>query len=89
MDEEQPDIRHVMVVTLKSGVQIRVGVKSYEASRSRARGNITDLRWEPDDDPLGTSIGYLDLGEVASVHSEREPRRKALERIPLSAKTRP
>lgn len=84
MAEERPDVRHTMVITLKSGVQIRVDVKSYEAKRRSASGELIELAWELDDDPLGNSIGYINVGEVASVHSEREAREPGL--IPVDAK---
>jgi hypothetical protein len=62
-----------MVVTLKSGAQIRVGVKEFTVSTGRLSSELRALNWTHDDDPLGTSLNWIDMAEVAAVHAEREP----------------
>lgn len=84
---EVPDVRLTMVITLKSGVQIRTGVKSADIRRSASTGKLLEVGWILDGDPLGSSIGYVDRDEVAAIHYEREPRKEALERISVKAKT--
>lgn len=62
-----------MVVTLKSGVQIRAQVTEYTVGR-RPLGGLARLRWTGGQDGghvyAGGALQYLDLDEVAAVHSE-------------------
>lgn len=62
-----------MVVTLKSGAQIKVGVKDFTIGRGRLDSELRSLRWTYDEDPLGNSLNWLDMSQVAAVHCEREP----------------
>jgi hypothetical protein len=66
----EENTKHTMVVTLRNGVQIRMGVKSYDVTHDA--GRITKLSWKADDDPFGNSIAYFDPAEVVAIHSERE-----------------
>jgi hypothetical protein len=62
-----------MVVTLKSGTQIKVGVKEFTIRQGRAEGDLRGIDWTYDDDPHGSSLKWLDISQVAAVHAEREP----------------
>lgn len=58
-----------MVVTLKSGAQIRAQVTAYTVGRAALGGDLARLKWTGAED-ADASLQYLDLGEVAAVHSE-------------------
>jgi hypothetical protein len=76
-----------MVVTLKSGAQIKVGVKEFTIARGRLEGELRRLEWTYDNDLLGTSLNWLDMSQVAAVHTEREHGRgdATRDRDPVSA----
>jgi hypothetical protein len=58
-----------MVITLKSGVQIKADVEDCTVGRSQVFGELRDLKWTSTERP-GVRIGWLDMGEVAAVHAE-------------------
>lgn len=58
-----------MVVTLKSGTQIRAQVTEYTVGRAPLGGALARLRWTGGED-ADAALQYLDLDEVAAVHSE-------------------
>lgn len=64
----QDDGPMLMVVTLKSGVQIRMQVEKFVIT-SNGLGQAVGLRWEGAESSL-VSIEHLDFGEVAAVHAE-------------------
>ncbi|HLU96224.1 MAG TPA: hypothetical protein VKZ89_05230, partial [Thermobifida alba] len=75
MSADRPDATW-MVVTLKSGVQIRVRVTGCASERNRISKQITRLTWDyADEDP--PEIVHLDLTEVAAVHTERPGEQEA------------
>lgn len=57
-----------MVVTLKSGAQIRTQVTEYRVGRN-GLNDLARLRWTCADG-ADASLQYLKLEEVAAVHSE-------------------
>lgn len=57
-----------MVVTLKSGVQIKADVEAYAAEWSPA-GGLRRLKWRLAGQS-DTSLAYLDVREVAAIHEE-------------------
>lgn len=57
-----------MVVTMKSGAQIRVPVTEYTLGRN-GLGNLARLKWTRAEGS-GVNLEYLSLEEVAAVHSE-------------------
>jgi hypothetical protein len=57
-----------MVVTLKSGVQIRTEVSEYTVRRTRA-DQLVGLKWQATES-TEASIEHLDMAEVAAVHTE-------------------
>lgn len=59
----------VMVVTLKSGVQIRTQVTEYSVGRGGLSDQMTSLKWSFDEDG-DSRLRYVDLAEVVAVHSE-------------------
>lgn len=61
-----------MIITLRNGVQIDVGVKDYTVRGNRLTGELTGIDWTYDDDPAGTSVGWIDMSEVIAVHSDRD-----------------
>ena len=77
-------VRATMVTTLQNGVQIRAGVKNvtYDGklkARQLLAAVVTNdpekvaldlLHWEPDDDPYGNVILFLDRKEVVAIHFE-------------------
>ena len=73
VSNDKPGLRLTMVVTLRNGTQIRAGITDAEIKSNR-EGSLLGLKWTQDDDPLGSSIGYLDMGEVVAVHYERSAR---------------
>lgn len=76
MDGEEKAGSHerlTIVITLRSSVQIRAGIEGATVRQERS-GKLLEIDLQYDSDPLGTSIGYLDMGEVASVHYERSAR---------------
>ena len=58
-----------MVVTLKSGAQIRSQVTEYTVGRNALGGGLARLRWTGGED-ADAALQFLDLDEVAAVHSE-------------------
>lgn len=62
------DKRMLMVVTLKSGVQIRMDVSEYTVKRNYF-GALTGIEWQCTED-TGAMIQHLELDEVAAVHTE-------------------
>jgi hypothetical protein len=70
--EQRSDVRLTLVVTLRNGVQLRMGIKDAKIGQDRATGRLTGINWTLDEDPLGTSIGWVDVSEVVAVHYERE-----------------
>ncbi len=64
-------IATTMVVTLRSGTQIRIGVKEFTVQSASLSAELRGLKWVPDDNPAGSSLPWLDLSEVAAVHAER------------------
>jgi hypothetical protein len=57
-----------MVVTLKSGTQIRMRVSEYTIQRSPLR-ELVGIKWTATEDNT-VSLKYLDVDEVAAIHSE-------------------
>lgn len=57
-----------MVITLKSGVQLKTKVTEYTIGRN-GLGSLVTLKWTTADDS-DTRIRYFDLDEVAAVHTE-------------------
>lgn len=58
-----------MVVTLKSGVQIKADVEEATIGRSAVFGELRDLKWTSTERPA-VRISWLDMNEVAAVHAE-------------------
>jgi hypothetical protein len=73
-DELDPRVRLILVITLRNSVQIRSGVTAAEVKRNTVTGELKGIEWTLNDDPFGTSISWVDLGEVVAVHFEREER---------------
>jgi hypothetical protein len=61
-----------LVITLKSGVQIKADVDSFTTTSNKISGELRGIRWEASG-KAGTSVNWLDLAEVAAVHAEHEP----------------
>src|ERR1044072_1378583 len=57
-----------MVVTLKSGAQIRADVDEYRIQHNRL-GGLVGIKWQAVARPTA-AIEYLDVSEVAAVHTE-------------------
>jgi hypothetical protein len=57
-----------MVVTLKSGAQVRGDVKKF--STETAGGMLSNIKWTTVDQP-DVTLTWVSLGEVAAVHAER------------------
>ena len=57
-----------MVVTLKSGTQIRVQVTDYSIGRNRL-GDFARLKWTSAGAPAAT-LTYVDVDEIVAIHSE-------------------
>lgn len=70
MDESGKASTMRMVITLKSGVQIKADVEDCTIGRSPVFGELRELKWTTTDRPAVT-IGWLDMNEVAAVHAER------------------
>lgn len=58
-----------MVITLKSGVQIKADVEDCTIGRSPVFGELRELKWTLPEEP-DVKIGWLDINEVAAVHAE-------------------
>jgi hypothetical protein len=58
-----------MVVTLKSGVQIKADVEDSTVGRSAVFGELREPKWTSTERPA-VRIQWLDMGEVAAVHAE-------------------
>jgi hypothetical protein len=67
-----------MVITLKSGVQIRADVESFSTGAAAVSGELRNLKWAATDHPA-VKITWVDVGEIAAVHGECEPGDAALE----------
>lgn len=65
----------MMVITLRNGVQVRASVKDMSTRVNSLNGDLRGLEWTYDDDPAGTSIGWVDISEIAAVHAERDTSR--------------
>ena len=59
-----------MVVTLRSGVQIKMDVDEFSTGHSPIGGDLRSLKWSGTSD---TELNWLDLSEVVAVHGERAP----------------
>jgi hypothetical protein len=70
MSDEQK-VKTTMVVTLKSGTQIRIGVTDFTTHADPVNGNLRSIDWTLDDDPAGSSPAWISLEEIAAVHAER------------------
>lgn len=64
----QDDGPMLMVVTLKSGVQIRMDVSEYTVQLNGLNA-IAGLKWAGTDSS-DTSLRYVDLDEIAAIHTE-------------------
>ena len=60
-----------MVVTLKSGIQIKADVEEFTTGRSPVFGELRELKWTSTERPE-VRISWLAIGEVAAVHAERD-----------------
>jgi hypothetical protein len=58
-----------MVVTLRSGVQIKADVESYSTGSSPIAGDLRQLKWTTAENPSVT-IEWLAMSEVVAVHTE-------------------
>jgi hypothetical protein len=58
-----------MVITLKSGVQIKADVEGLTTGVSPVFGELRNLKWTTTEQPE-VRISWLDIGEVAAVHAE-------------------
>jgi hypothetical protein len=61
-----------LVITLKSGVQIRSDVDSFTTTTGKLAGELHGVRWVSADNAK-TSLNWADLSEVAAIHAEHEP----------------
>jgi hypothetical protein len=62
------DDAFTMVVTLKSGVQIRVKVTEYTVGRN-GLGDLSRLRWTSAEN-ADSALKYVQLDEIAAIHGE-------------------
>lgn len=60
-----------MVITLRSGVQIRMGVEEFSTQRTPIGSELRGLKWKCDG--TGDELNWVDLNEVVAVHAERDP----------------
>ncbi len=58
-----------MVITLKSGVQIKADVEDFTTGTSAVLGELRELKWTAAGRPE-VQVNWLDIGEVAAVHAE-------------------
>lgn len=58
-----------MVITLKSGVQIKADVEEFTTGRSPVFGELRELKWTSTERP-DVRISWLAISEVAAVHAE-------------------
>lgn len=58
-----------MVVTLKSGIQIRAAVEDFTTGASPVLGELRNLKWTATQ-RAHVQIHWLDISEVAAVHAE-------------------
>jgi hypothetical protein len=58
-----------MVVTLKSGVQIKADVETFTTGTAQLSGELRNLKWTTTEQP-GVKINWLNLEEIAAVHAE-------------------
>jgi hypothetical protein len=58
-----------MVITLKSGVQIKADVEDFTTGTSPVFGELRNLKWTTTEQP-GVVVSWLDISEVAAVHGE-------------------
>lgn len=66
-----------MVLTFKSGAQIRIDVTEYTACPN-IMGGIDSLRWTTPD-TWKTKLSCVDLNEVAAIHAENDDTEPARE----------
>lgn len=66
--EETRTGRMFMVVTLKSGVQLRVDVDEYTVGLN-GLGELKRLKWKANE-ATTSNIKYVDLDQVVAVHTE-------------------
>ena len=60
-----------MVVTLKSGTQIKADVEDYTTQRSPIFGELRGLKWRTTEQP-SVVLSWLNPAEVAAIHAEFE-----------------
>jgi hypothetical protein len=58
-----------MVITLKSGVQIKADVEDFTTGTSPLFSDLRTLKWTTTERP-GAVVQWLDISEVAAVHGE-------------------
>ena len=58
-----------IVITLKSGVQIKADVEDCTIGKSPVFGELRELKWTTTEQPA-VKLGWLDINEVAAVHAE-------------------
>lgn len=61
-----------MVVTLKSGVQIKSDVEEYTTQKSPIFGELRGLKWTTTEQPT-VVISWVNPDEIAAIHAEFEP----------------
>ena len=61
-----------MVITLKSGVQIKSDVEEYTTQKSPIFGELRGLKWTTTEQP-GAVISWVNPTEIAAIHAEFEP----------------
>lgn len=58
-----------MVITLKSGVQIKADVETFTTGTAQLSGELCNLKWTSTDRPH-VKINWMDANEIAAVHAE-------------------
>jgi len=61
-----------MVVTLKSGVQIKADVAEYTTQKSPIFGELRGLKWTTTEQPR-VVISWVNSSEIAAIHAEFDP----------------
>lgn len=61
-----------MVVTLRSGTQLRIDVDSFSTGSAPLSGNLQQLKWSRATGATN-ELNWLNLDEVAAVHAEDMP----------------
>lgn len=72
-----------MVITFKSGAQIRAKVTGYTIGRNLVTKELQTVEWTTADDSE-TTIRYFDMDEVVAVHTEWIPAVDAPPRAPYA-----